>query len=86
MLKIIISPAKKMNITEDVPREHTVPVFLDRALELHSILKGKSLADEAGLLSFGAIKSSAETALLKNWMKCRYKNSILSLYGSSVSW
>gem|GEM_PF-5382316 len=44
------------------------------------------LADEAGLLSFGAIKSSAETALLKNWMKCRYKNSILSLYGSSVSW
>ena len=45
MLKIIISPAKKMNITEDAPRELTVPVFLDRALELHSILKGKSLAE-----------------------------------------
>ena len=45
MLKIIISPAKKMNITDDAPRELTVPVFLDRALELHSILKGKSLAE-----------------------------------------
>ena len=42
MLKIIISPAKKMNITEDAPRELTVPVFLDRALELHAILKGKA--------------------------------------------
>ena len=45
MLKIIISPAKKMNITEDAPRGLTVPVFLDRALELHSILKGKRLAE-----------------------------------------
>ncbi len=44
MLKIIISPAKKMNITEDAPRGLTVPVFLDRALELHAILKGKDLA------------------------------------------
>ena len=45
MLKVIISPAKKMNITEDAPRGLTVPVFLDRALELHAILKGKSLAE-----------------------------------------
>lgn len=45
MLKIIISPAKKMNITEDAPRGLTVPAFLDRALELHSILKGKDLAE-----------------------------------------
>ena len=45
MLKIIISPAKKMNITEDAPRGLTAPAFLDRALELHSILKGKDLAE-----------------------------------------
>lgn len=45
MLKIIISPAKKMNITEDAPRGLTAPAFLDRALELHSILKGKDLTE-----------------------------------------
>ena len=39
MLKIIISPAKKMTITDDYPRELTDPVFLDRALELHALLK-----------------------------------------------
>lgn len=39
MLKIIISPAKKMNIVEESPCPLTAPVFLDRAIELHTLLK-----------------------------------------------
>ena len=31
MLKIVISPAKKMNITDEFPCNATVPVFSDRA-------------------------------------------------------
>ena len=46
MLKIMISPAKKMNITDEYPRKLTDPVFLDRALELHALLKDM---DPAGL-------------------------------------
>lgn len=45
MLKIIISPAKKMNTAEDTPCGLTPPVFLDRALDLHSILKSKELPE-----------------------------------------
>lgn len=45
MLKIIISPAKKMNITDDYPCALTTPAFLDRALELHACLKEMSLSE-----------------------------------------
>ena len=45
MLKIIISPAKKMNLTEDYPCPLTSPVFLDRALNLHSTLKSMELPE-----------------------------------------
>ena len=45
MLKIIISPAKKMNIIEDYPCGLTTPVFLDRAHSLHEKLKGMGLAE-----------------------------------------
>lgn len=44
MLKIIISPAKKMNVIEDFPCELTTPVFLDRACDLHHRLKDMSLS------------------------------------------
>lgn len=43
MLKIVISPAKKMNITDEFPCNATVPVFSDRADVLHGILKNKIL-------------------------------------------
>lgn len=39
MLKIIISPAKKMNILEDFPCPLTSPVFLQKAEKLQSILR-----------------------------------------------
>ena len=45
MLKIIISPAKKMNLIEEYPCEPTTPVFLDRALDLHERLKKMTLAE-----------------------------------------
>ena len=45
MLKIIISPAKKMNVTEDHPCKLTDPIFLDRALELHARLKDLDSAE-----------------------------------------
>ena len=45
MLKIIISPAKKMNVTEDHPCKLTDPIFLDRALELHARLKALDPAE-----------------------------------------
>lgn len=38
-MKIIISPAKKMNIQEDHPFELTIPVFIEEAKELRSSLK-----------------------------------------------
>ena len=65
MLKIIISPAKKMNITEDAPRELTVPVFLDRALELHSILKGKALTE------LKSIWKCSDQLAKQNWERLR---------------
>ena len=43
MLKIIISPAKKMNVIEDSPCELTSPAFLDRALKLHAALREMDL-------------------------------------------
>lgn len=43
MLKIIISPAKKMNVTEEYPCTLTTPVLLDQAMELYSILKDMDL-------------------------------------------
>ncbi len=49
MLKIIISPAKKMNLIEEYPCELTTPAFLDRALDLHETLKEMSLADLTAL-------------------------------------
>ena len=51
MLKIIISPAKKMNIIEDYPCGLTTPLFLDRAHSLHEKLKGMSLAELKNLWS-----------------------------------
>lgn len=65
MLKIIISPAKKMNIAEDSPRELTKPVFLDRALELHSILKGKDLSE------LKAIWKCSDRLAGQNWERLR---------------
>ena len=41
MLKIVISPAKKMNITDEFPCNATVPGLSDRADVLHGILKNK---------------------------------------------
>ena len=49
MLKIIISPAKKMNLIEEYPCELTTPVFLDRALDLHERLKKMTLAELTAL-------------------------------------
>ena len=49
MLKIIISPAKKMNLIEEYPCEPTTPVFLDRALDLHERLKKMTLAELTAL-------------------------------------
>ena len=45
MLKIVISPAKKMNITDEFPCNATVPVFSDRADVLHGILKNKDIQE-----------------------------------------
>ncbi len=45
MLKIIISPAKKMNITDEYPCRLTSPVFLERARQLHAALLSLSFAE-----------------------------------------
>ena len=45
MLKIIISPAKKMNLTDDYSGPLTAPVFLDRAFSLHRTLKDMTLPE-----------------------------------------
>ena len=45
MLKIVISPAKKMNITDEFPCNATVPVFSDRADVLHGSLKNKNIQE-----------------------------------------
>ena len=45
MLKIVISPANKMNITDEFPCNATVPVFSDRADVLHGILKNKNIQE-----------------------------------------
>lgn len=45
MLKIIISPAKRMNICNDHFVEITTPVFIQRAKELQDILKGKTFEE-----------------------------------------
>lgn len=42
MIKIIISPAKKMNIIDEYDCELTHPVFLEETKALHSILKSMS--------------------------------------------
>lgn len=44
MLKIIISPAKKMNLIDDYPCGLTAPVLLEQACDLHERLKGLDLA------------------------------------------
>ena len=49
MLKIVISPAKKMNITDEFPCNATVPVFSDRADVLHGILKNKKMLKVRGI-------------------------------------
>ena len=45
MLKIIISPAKKMNFIEEYPCEPTTPVCLGRAVDLHKKLKARTLEE-----------------------------------------
>lgn len=45
MLKIILSPAKKMNVYDEYPCELTVPVFLDKTNILMELLKEQSLSD-----------------------------------------
>ena len=44
MLKIIISPAKKMNLTPDCPCTLTTPVLLDHARELYNRLQDMELS------------------------------------------
>ena len=39
MLKIIISPAKKMNVTDDFPVEVTLPHFLEQTEEIKAYLQ-----------------------------------------------
>nr|WP_302143433.1 peroxide stress protein YaaA [uncultured Schaedlerella sp.] len=45
MLKIIISPAKKINITDEYPCRLTSPVFPERARQLHAALLSLSFAE-----------------------------------------
>lgn len=45
MLRIIISPAKKMNIIEEFPCSLTDPVFLEDSLFLHGLLREMSMED-----------------------------------------
>lgn len=45
MLKIILSPAKKMNVYDEYPCELTVPVFLNKTNILMELLKEQSLSD-----------------------------------------
>lgn len=49
MLKIIISPAKKMNVTEEFPCSPTVPAMAEDALRLHKRLEQMSLAELTAL-------------------------------------
>lgn len=44
MLKIIISPAKKMNLTQEYPCTLTTPVLLDHARELYNRLQDMELS------------------------------------------
>lgn len=80
MLKIIISPAKKMNITEDAPRGLTVPVFLDRALELHAILKGKALTE------LKSIWKCSDRLAEQNWERLRTYSPELALTPALLSY
>ena len=45
MLKIIISPAKKMNVTDEFPCTPSTPIFQDKAEFLHEQLRNMSLED-----------------------------------------
>ena len=66
MLKIVISPAKKMNITDEFPCNATVPVFSDRADVLHGILKNKNIQELKTLWKC----SQAENHL---WRRCQWR-------------
>ena len=65
MLKIVISPAKKMNITDEFPCNATVPVFSDRADVLHGILKNKNIRTESEETEL----NSANSFIVKNALK-----------------
>ena len=41
-MKIILSPAKKMNIKLDILEPMELPMFIDRSMEILAWLKGKS--------------------------------------------
>lgn len=65
MLKIIISPAKKMNILEDAPVEAGLPVFLEKTGQLKEYLQGLDYGtlkeiwkcnDKLAQLNFGRLR------------------------------
>ncbi len=86
LMKIIVSPAKKMKIDDIYPKS-TTPQLLEKALELMSILKEKSLAelkaiwrcsDKVALHSFEQIRafnqSSAVTAAIFAYDGIQYQH------------
>lgn len=65
MLKIIISPAKKMNLIQEYPCTPTTPVLLDHAIELHSILKNMDLP------SLKSLWNCSDRLALQNYERLR---------------
>ena len=50
-MKIVISPAKTLDYESEVPtQDHTVPIFLKEAKQIHKILKNQKPADLAELM------------------------------------
>lgn len=51
-MKIVISPAKSLNLEKELPtRIHTEPLFLKESREVHKVLKDKKPADLSELMS-----------------------------------
>jgi cytoplasmic iron level regulating protein YaaA (DUF328/UPF0246 family) len=51
-MKIVISPAKSLNFEKELPTsQHTEPLFLKEARQVHKVLKEKKPAELSGLMS-----------------------------------
>ncbi len=69
MLKVILSPAKKLDLSTDTQLEKTKPIFIDKSQQINSELKEQTPSDLMKLMKLSQKLSDLNWERNQNWTK-----------------